>query len=65
MTTSDEPDQIRREIEQTQAQLSADVDRLSEKVNPTRVVERRVERAKDAVTSVKDKIMGSGDDSPS
>lgn len=57
--TSSEPEQIRREIEGTQRALGADVDRLTEKVNPSRIVERRVERARGAVTNVKEKIMGS------
>lgn len=56
---SSEPEQIRREIEGTQRALGADVDRLTEKVNPSRIVERRVERARGAVTNVKEKIMGS------
>ena len=57
--SSSEPEQIRREIEGTQRALSADVDRLTEKVSPSRVIERRVERARGAVTNVKEKIMGS------
>lgn len=57
--TSSEPEQIRREIEGTQRALGADVDRLTEKVSPSRIVERRVERARGAVTNVKEKIMGS------
>lgn len=56
--TSD-PDQIRGKIEHTQQNLSADVDALAEKVTPSRMVERRVERTRSAMTSVKDRIMGS------
>jgi hypothetical protein len=56
--TSD-PDQIRGNIEQTQMNLSADVDALAEKVSPSRIVERRVEQTRSAMTSVKDRIMGS------
>jgi hypothetical protein len=56
--TSD-PDQIRGNIEQTQKNLSADVDALAEKVSPSRIVERRVEQTRSAMTSVKDRIMGS------
>jgi hypothetical protein len=54
-----DPDQIRREIERTQATLSNDVDALTEKVTPSRIVERRVDRAKDAAGRLKDKVMGS------
>ena len=56
--TSD-PDQIRGNIEQTQANLSADVDALTDKVSPPRIVERRVNQTRTAVTSLKDRIMGS------
>jgi hypothetical protein len=56
--TSD-PDQIRGSIEQTQQNLSADVDALTEKVSPPRIVERRVQQTRSAVTSMKDRIMGS------
>ena len=33
MTRSDDPDQIRREIERTQSHLSSDVNALTEKVS--------------------------------
>jgi hypothetical protein len=56
--TSD-PDQIRGSIEQTQQNLSADVDALTDKVSPPRIVERRVQQTRSAVTSMKDRIMGS------
>ncbi len=65
MTTSNNPDDIRRDIEETRSELSRDVDALTEKVSPARVVERRVERAKSAVGSVKDKVMGGSDSSSS
>lgn len=56
--TSD-PDQIRAEIEQTHRELNADVDALTEKVSPPRIMERRVQRTRTAMTNVKDRIMGS------
>jgi hypothetical protein len=56
---SSDPDQIRYEIDQTQRELSADVDALTEKLSPPKIVERRVQATRDAVTNVKDKIMGS------
>ena len=58
MTTSSDPDEIRREIERTQANLSQDVDALTDKVTPSRIVERRVDRARDTVGRLKDKVMG-------
>ena len=59
---STDPDQIRREIDQTQRELSADVDALTEKVSPPRIMERRVRRTRMAMTNVKDRIMGSTSD---
>jgi hypothetical protein len=56
--TSD-PDQLRREIEHTQRNLGTDVNALTDKVTPGRIVERRIGRARSAVTTMKDKIMGS------
>jgi hypothetical protein len=54
-----EPDEIRAEISRTQRDLSADVDALTDKVSPPRIVGRRVQATRSAVTNVKDKIMGS------
>ena len=62
--TSD-PDQIRSNIEQTQLNLSADVNALAAKVSPSQIVDRRVEQARSAVTSIKDKVMGSAADATS
>ena len=61
MTHSDDPDQIRREIERTQAHLTSDVDALTEKVTPSRIVARRVDRAKAAGRRLTDRVMGSDD----
>ena len=58
MTTASDPDEIRQQIELTQASISQDVDALSEKITPGRIVERRVERARDTATRLKDKVMG-------
>jgi cell division septum initiation protein DivIVA len=59
---STDPDQIRSEIDQTQRELSADVDALTEKISPPRMVERRVRRTRTAMTNMKDRIMGSTSD---
>jgi gas vesicle protein len=59
MPDPNDPDQIRREIERTQANLSTDADALTEKVTPSRIVKRRVDRAKDTAARLKDKVMGS------
>ncbi len=53
------PEEIQQRIEQTRAGLSTDVNRLSEKVSPGRVVGRRVDRVKGSVSSVRERVMGS------
>jgi ElaB/YqjD/DUF883 family membrane-anchored ribosome-binding protein len=62
MTTSNDPDAIRRQIEQTQRELSYDVDALNEKVNPSRVMDRRVSAAKGRFSAAKERVMGSAHD---
>jgi Protein of unknown function (DUF3618) len=61
MTTSD-PDVIRRQIEDTRRELSYDVDALNEKVNPARVMDRRVSAAKGRMTRMKERVMGTASD---
>lgn len=63
--TTDDPDQLRREIERTQRNLSTDVDLLAEKVTPGRIVQRRVNRTRRAVTSLRDRVMGTASDTAS
>ena len=60
--TSSDPDVIRRQIEDTRRELSYDVDALNEKVNPARVVDRRVTAAKGKISSLKEKVMGTAQD---
>lgn len=55
-------EEIQRDIERTRASLSADVNRLNEKVSPAKVVGRRVDRVKGTATSVKERVMGAADD---
>ena len=64
MTTAD-PDRLRNQIEHTQRNLSTDVDMLAEKVTPTKVVHRKMDRARRAVSSMRDRVMGSTSDSAS
>ena len=58
MTFPTDPERLRRDIERTQQNLSTDVDRLAEKVTPGRIVHRRVDRARNAVTRMRDRVMG-------
>jgi hypothetical protein len=63
---STDPDQIREDIERTRAELSSDVDALTDKVSPTQVAQRQADKVRSAVTGVKDRVMGgvsSGTDS--
>ncbi|WP_448624879.1 DUF3618 domain-containing protein [Geodermatophilus sp. URMC 64] len=63
--TSSDPDVIRRQIEDTRRELSYDVDALNEKVNPARVMDRRVSAAKGRFARAKEKVMGSASDTTS
>jgi hypothetical protein len=62
MTTSNDPDAIRADIEQTRAALSDDVDDLAESVKPKNVAGRQVDKVKEAASNMKDRVMGSDDD---
>lgn len=46
------------DIDATRANLSRDIDELTDKVSPGRVVERRKQAAKGRLGSVRDKVMG-------
>lgn len=59
MTSSQDPEQIRQEIERTQANLGRDVDALTGKVTPGRIVERRVNRVRSTASRWRDAVMGS------
>jgi len=53
---STDPDQIREDIERTRAELSSDVDALTDKVSPTQVAHRQADKVRSAVGGVKDKV---------
>jgi Protein of unknown function (DUF3618) len=61
MTTSNDPDEIRADIERTRAALSNDVDELAETVKPKNVAQRQVDKVKEAASNVKERVMGSND----
>jgi gas vesicle protein len=50
------------DIEATRASLSRDIDELTDKVSPARVVERRKEAAKSRFSGIRDKVMGAAPD---
>jgi ElaB/YqjD/DUF883 family membrane-anchored ribosome-binding protein len=62
MTTSNDPDEIRADIERTRAALSDDVDALADTANPKNIARRQADRAKGTLVDVKDRVMGVGDD---
>ena len=47
MTTSNDPDEMRTDIERTRAALSDDVDELADAVRPQNVARRQVDKVKD------------------
>ena len=55
---SNDPDQIRAQIEATRGSLSNDVNALADQVNPKNVVRRQTDKVTGAVGSAKDKVMG-------
>ena len=50
MTESNDPDQIRADIERTRAELSHNVDTLGDTVNPRNIASRQVDKVKDKVS---------------
>ncbi|RZU16307.1 uncharacterized protein DUF3618 [Kribbella rubisoli] len=56
---AEDPEELKRNIEQTRRDVGRDVDALTEKVSPGRVVGRRVDRARGGVHRLKEHVMGS------
>ena len=63
--TSNDPDVIREEIEQTRRNLSRDVNALGESVTPSHLAKQQAEKVKDKASGLKDRIMGSASDAGS
>jgi hypothetical protein len=59
---SDNPEQLRAEIERTRQNLSIDVDAVADKVTPAKVAQRQTEKVRGAFTHVKDSVLGSASD---
>ena len=62
MSVSNDPDEIRADIERTRAELSDNVDALADTANPKNIAKRQAGRVKQAAVGVKEHIMGSSDD---
>ncbi|WP_371407641.1 DUF3618 domain-containing protein [Kribbella sp. NBC_00662] len=58
---AEDPEELKRDIEQTRRDVGRDVDALTEKVSPGRVVGRRVDRARSGVHRLKEQVMGSAE----
>ena len=59
---TNDPDQIRREIERTRSDLSDNVNALGDKVNPGSIAKRQVGKVRGAAVSVKEAVLGSDSD---
>jgi hypothetical protein len=59
---SQQPDQIRADIERTRADLAGNIDALENKVSPSAVAHRTMDSAKGAVLGAKDRIIGTSHD---
>lgn len=58
---AEDPEELKRTIEQTRRNVGRDVDALTEKVSPSRVVGRRVDRARGGIHRLKEHVMGSAE----
>lgn len=62
---SESPEEIRADIERTRRELGSDVDALADKVNPSKIVDRQVDKVRGAFGSVRDRVMGAAEDAGS
>ena len=58
MTTHNSPEEIRRDIERTRAELSDNVNALGDGANPANVARRQVDKVKDGAASLKHRVFG-------
>ncbi|MFS8096959.1 DUF3618 domain-containing protein [Lentzea alba] len=59
------PDQIRREIDSTRAELVDDANRLVDRTSPRRIAQRRTQRIRRGLRSMRDSVMGTASDTTS
>lgn len=62
MSTHQNPDEIRHDIERTRSELSSDVNALADEARPGNVARRQVEGVKDSARNLKERVFGSPDD---
>ena len=58
----EDTDGLRRDIQDTRGELTRDVDALTEKVRPSRILDRGVQRTRDRMSDMKDRVMGGAED---
>jgi gas vesicle protein len=56
------PDELKRQVERTRADLSSNVDTLADRVNPAQVARRRTQAMRASAVSLKERVMGSASD---
>jgi uncharacterized protein YjbJ (UPF0337 family) len=56
------PDEIRSNIEATRRELGSNVDALADKVTPSKIAQRQTDKIKDALGSARDHLVGSASD---
>ena len=61
-TMSNDPDEIRMEIERTRGNLSRDVNQLGDAVSPGSIANRQKTKMRRQMSGWKDRVMGSADD---
>lgn len=61
MSTND-PDQIRQDIDRTRANLSYDVNALADEADPRTIARRQVDKVKSSAGSLRERLFGSDDD---
>jgi ElaB/YqjD/DUF883 family membrane-anchored ribosome-binding protein len=59
------PDRLKAETDQTREELSADVDRLADRISPKRKLHRGSERIRGAARNAKERVMGSAEQTTS
>lgn len=62
---TNDPEQIRAEIEDTRRELGGDVDALADKVRPSSIAHRQGAKVKNAMSRARDTVMGTAGDAAS
>ena len=60
-----ETDRLRADIEDTRTEVKLDVNALTEKVDPRRIADRRMQSIRDTATGLRDQVMGTAEDATS